>query len=247
MGVIFTEAVRANTQRLYTNQTQGTSFNQLLLEIAKKERYYKDFVNEWIQKFGIGDELEIKRIKGIATEIIIRKGDKMQDLADLGYGITQFLPILLKVVFNFRLKGDELAQFAWPEEDTIPTIIHPNGPLFLIEEPETNLQSKLADFLVDVAQKFHITLLVETHSEYLIRRLQVLTAEKGIKPEDSVIYYLHDPNNIPEGQEQVKKINIEEDGGLTDDFGSGFFDEATNAKIQLVKSKNTARNNKNSN
>jgi predicted ATPase len=85
----------------------------------------------------------------------------------------------------------------------------------------------LADFLVDVARKFHITLLVETHSEYLIRKLQYLTAKKEITPADTAIYYFYDPENVPAGKKQVEKINIQEDGRLDKNFGEGFFDEAS--------------------
>ncbi len=114
--------------------------------------------------------------------------------------------------------------------------------ILLIEEPEANLhpkfQSLLADMFVDANKQFEIQFILETHSEYLIRKLQYLTAKKDIKPDDTVIYYLHDPNNIPEGEKQVKKINIKEDGNLTDDFGEGFYDEAINLKLELLKLKN---------
>jgi hypothetical protein len=57
-----------------------------------------------------------------------------------------------------------------------------------------------------------------------------------------VIYYFNAPNNIPAGEPQVKKIEILEDGSLSDDFGSGFFDEATNWKFELLKLKKTQQN-----
>jgi predicted ATPase len=125
-------------------------------------------------------------------------------------------------------------------------INHPNGRLLLLEEPETNLhpklQSLLADFLVDVAKEFHITLLVETHSEYLIRKLQYLTAKKEITPADTAIYYFYDPENVPAGKKQVERIRIETDGSLDKDFGTGFFDEADNLAIDLFNITKAQRN-----
>ncbi|WP_374756318.1 DUF3696 domain-containing protein [Dyadobacter psychrotolerans] len=85
--------------------------------------------------------------------------------------------------------------------------------------------------------------IVETHSEYLIRKLQYLTAKKQVKPSDSVIYYFHDPNNVPKGEKQVKKIEILEDGSLSDDFGPGFFDEAANWELELIRLKNAKNRN----
>ena len=71
--------------------------------------------------------------------------------------------------------------------------------------------------------------------EYLIRKMQYLTAsnKSELKPSDSVIYYFYHPDNIPKGEQQVKKINIDENGYLNNDFGSGFFDEAHKIAISL--------------
>jgi len=76
----------------------------------------------------------------------------------------------------------------------------------------------------------------------MIRKFQYLVAKGEMKPEDVVIYYLHDPNDIPEGEKQVKKIEILPDGSLSDDFGPGFFDEATNWKFELLRLKNSQKN-----
>jgi predicted ATPase len=107
----------------------------------------------------------------------------------------------------------------------------------LLEEPETNLhpnfQSKLADFLLDASKRFNIQFIIETHSEYLIRRLQYLVATKETYPKDIALYYFNDPENIPQGEEQVKKIEFLENGNLSDNFGLGFFDEADNLAIDL--------------
>ena len=109
-----------------------------------------------------------------------------------------------------------------------------NSSLLILEEPEANLhpdfQSKLADVIVSAGKKFNIQFIVETHSEYFIRKLQYLTAKKDILPEHTVIYYFYNPTDIPKGESQVNEINITPNGGLTDSFGTGFFDEATNIK-----------------
>ena len=78
----------------------------------------------------------------------------------------------------------------------------------IIEEPEINLhpafQSKLADMFVEAAKVFNIQFIIETHSEYLIRRLQYLTAKKDIKTDDTVIYYFTHPEQLKKGEEQIK-------------------------------------------
>ncbi|QZE15766.1 AAA family ATPase [Halosquirtibacter laminarini] len=110
--------------------------------------------------------------------------------------------------------------------------------LFLLEEPECNLhpklQSLLADMLVDAVKRFDVQFVVETHSEYLIRKMQFLTAKGAISSDESVIYYLYPPNNIPEGKKHIERINITPKGTLDNQFGQGFFDESSNLMMGLL-------------
>jgi predicted ATPase len=220
----YLEAVRANTQRVYTWQPQGTAFNQLLFNLVKNQNdwYWQiSFINIWLKEFGIGNQLKINfSEQSIGASISI--DDK--PLADLGYGVTQFLPILIKIVtivkfqsYKSEITGDMVGDFF-------------KKKILYIEEPETNLhpklQSKLADMFIDACNKFNLQIIVETHSEYLIRKLQYLTAKEKIEPDMTVIHYFYDPKEErPEGEPQVKQINIQPDGRLTSPFGEGFYDE----------------------
>ena len=96
----------------------------------------------------------------------------------------------------------------------------------------------MADVFYEAAQEYHIQFIIETHSEYLIRKLQYLTAKKKLKPEDTIIYYFNNPDKIPKGEKQVREIRIREDGMMDDDFGEGFFDESTRLTIDLLKLQN---------
>ena len=174
------------------------------------------FVDKWIKIFNFRNEL---------TTIIDTKFGfqslevNERPLVEQGTGVSQIIYILLNIVLN-------------PEK----------GKVFLIEEPEANLhpkfQSLLADMFIDAAKTFNIQFIIETHSEYFIRKMQYLTAKKEVSPTDTNIYYFHDPENIPAGEPQVKKIEILEDGSLSSDFGPGFFDEAANWELELLRLKN---------
>ena len=76
--------------------------------------------------------------------------------------------------------------------------------------------------------------IVETHSEYLIRKLQYLTAKKELQPDQSVIYYFNADKYVSREEPKVKKIEITPTGNLTDTFGPGFYDEATRLKFDLM-------------
>ena len=78
----------------------------------------------------------------------------------------------------------------------------------------------------------------ETHSEYLIRKLQFWVAKYRINSDDINIYYLNNQNSYSEVEDSVlKKIKIRKDGSLSEPFGEGFFDEAINLKFELLKLK----------
>ena len=103
-----------------------------------------------------------------------------------------------------------------------------------------SFQSKLAEIFAEAITLFGINILVETHSEYLIRKLQYLIASNDNKltKEDVSIYYLNDPKQVPAGENQVYKLDIREDGFMNNDFGEGFFDEASSLSLGLLSLKN---------
>lgn len=227
----YLDAVRANTQRLYTNDSQGTSFNDLILEYKSRDISQKsiEFTNKWLKEFEIADSLEFENIEGVATTIYFKRGNTKVALADLGYGITQFLPILLKVALEAPILNRKNSGFQIVKK------------LILLEEPETNLhpklQSRIADFLVDALKTFEVRFIIETHSEYLIRKTQLLTAENILDKSDSILYYFNSINT--ENKDLLKTIEINDNGSLSSEFGSGFYDEATVLKLELLKKKNS--------
>lgn len=204
----------------------------------EKEAFNKldRFLNKWLQEFKVAERIKFGKDKDYDTfKVKLLKNGKWMMLSDEGFGVSQVLPVILSccpiIHWNY--------EYGEPFQDNEPKLV-------LIEEPETNLhpalQSKLADMFMDAVKTFNIRFVIETHSEYLIRKLQYLTGKGDIKPKQTVIYYFYPPTEVPSGEKQVKKININEDGSLTDDFGTGFFDEATNWKFELLALKNHQRN-----
>jgi len=185
-----------------------------------------EFISYWLKEFNLANDLEFEKIlvgeEWIGVNYYLKLSGKRVPLNDDGLGANKLVLIILQLVLSNR------------------------NSLFLFEEPEIGLhpafQSKLAELFLDAYKKFGHNFIIETHSEYIIRKFQYLTAKKKLKPEDSTIYYFHHPDNIPKGEKHIKEIGIREDGGLTDDFGPGFFDEATNIKFDLLRLKNSQSN-----
>lgn len=237
----FIPAVRTKMERFFSIGNGGSYLQEVLylLHQTKLNKEAQQFIVSYLQKFGIADGIDLNLSEDSSgTKVFLLKDGKRLELADVGYGVAQVLPIILKLGYlisiNTPIPPFDDEELGWHDS----TII--------IEEPETNLhpalQSKLADMFVECYKEYSIQFIVETHSEYLIRKLQYLTAKKAFKANESVIYYFNDPNNIPVGEQQVKKIEILEDGSLSDDFGSGFFDEATNWKFELMELRKAQKN-----
>jgi AAA15 family ATPase/GTPase len=200
-----------------------------------------DFINKYLKRFKIGNELLIKHDKETGTsKIYISKNNRNVLLPDLGYGVSQILPVILKIAIHATKNYNSDYEFVFPKQQTN------NTSHIIIEEPETNLhpalQSMLADMFVDAFNEFNMQFIIETHSEYLIRKLQYLTAKKNIEPDFTQIYYFYPPSEVPEGEKQVKKININANGSLTDDFGTGFFDESDKIAISLFNLQHSQNN-----
>ena len=232
------------TQRTYESRVESIlSKDETSIRIAANTldienlHKLKVFWKKHLQSFEIADDIEIKiDHESMYYKIFLLVNQEWVNLKDMGFGVSQVIPILLSL-------SQEPNQWAWLNPEHEP---HHLPIVMLIEEPESNLhpalQSKLADFFVEAAEQFNIQFIIETHSEYLIRKLQYLTAKKVIKPEDTQLYYFHHPDRIPKGEKQIYPINIRKDGSLTKNFGSGFFDEAGNIALELFLLKNEQSN-----
>lgn len=233
---------RFSIQRTYSFNDQ-TDFSKLLEQVEKLKGKAKitcnEFINKWIKIFGIADKLILKPDSDTGNfKAYLVKNNIETSLADFGLGTNQLLPVIFALAIH---KKD------WRWEESLSPNQYFNRTV-VIEEPEANLhpalQSKLADMFVDAINKFGVQIIAETHSEYLIRRLQYLTAKhyynpsdiKGsISAEDSVIYYFNQDKDVNAKEPKVVKIEITDGGNLTDTFGKGFFDEATTLKFDLIR------------
>lgn len=241
-NMFFIDAIRANVQRIYTFSSQNTSFNHVLLKYLRQSRSSseEEFMRKWIREFEIGDDIFFGKVSTIGADIKIQIKDRRVNLIDLGYGVTPFLALLINIVSSInekavssRKKNDlkELSHSFRLVENTI-----------VIEEPEVSLhpklQSKLADFFWDAHKRFNVNFIIETHSEYLIRKFQYLTAKGSMETNDTILHYIDNPDvdKRRERELQIRTINIEPNGDLSSPFGKGFLDEADNLAMKLWSS-----------
>jgi len=179
------------------------------------------------------DDVFISIIHEHYIKIEILVNDRLINICNLSTGIEKVIRLVICLS----------ARIPWNSQDfkynyEIPLHI-------LIEEPENSLhpklQSKLADLFVSLINIRNLKLVdsdlpsyvIETHSEYFIRKLQYLVATNKVDSKKISIYYFHDAFNGDDAE--PKLIEIQSDGSLSSEFGSGFFDQAGNIAIELFK------------
>lgn len=202
------------------DEKEMISFCYNVMQNTAQEKRKLDFINSWLNELNIAENLSIGEVKVVDETVgyylAFQKNNRQISLSDAGFGVRLISMLLLNIA------------------------IMKQGKIMVLEEPESNLhpafQSKLADIIVDAQLQFNVKFIVETHSEYLVRRFQYLVANKKVDftKEDISISYFYHPERIPIGKRQIENMEIREDGILKQDFGSGFFDESTQLTIDLL-------------
>jgi len=141
---------------------------------------FEAMVAYWLKKMELIDTFEVKPIaaKRRDYEVLVKSlgiTDQV-NLTDVGFGVSQVLPVLVQCFY------------APPNSTTI------------LEQPEVHLHpvaiAVLADLFIDAiaaqdetGQPHNIQLLIESHSEHFLRRLQRRIAEQKIRSIDTAIYF----------------------------------------------------------
>ena len=239
-----------NVRRDYSLDAND-SFTNLVKRYFAARRAYKNskengilgqdnFIGKWIRKFGLGYAAGIEMNEsGSSFSVRLYKNadDKSGTLlAEEGYGVTQLIVLLLRIetaILESKKTplNDEFDESEQPKNSFSESTI-------AVEEPEVHLhprfQSLLAEMFVDAYKNYNVHFIIETHSEYIIRKLQLLVANKNVCNTDISILYVYDKNDKPGYEPQVKKIGIRKDGMLNGSFGEGFFDEADMLSMFLL-------------
>jgi predicted ATPase len=148
------------------------------------------------------DRFEVKPISksGKLFQVWVRRNSKAPEvlITDVGFGVSQILPVLV------------LCYYA------------PEGSTLILEQPEIHLhprvQAGLADVLIDAAKTRGVQIIVESHSEHLLRRLQRRIAEERLSTEETALYFAA----TRDGQSQLTTLDLDLFGTIKN-WPEGFF------------------------
>ncbi|MND51256.1 hypothetical protein D3C81_479280 [compost metagenome] len=181
---------------------------------SNRDAYRK--ILHWIDLIFPGRSISVEDFEELVKIKVIR-GGVADSIQDVGFGFSQVLPIIVQ------------------------TAACRPGNVIVIEQPELHLhpraQVSFARFLVE-ASRDGKHFIIETHSEHILRGLQLaisehsLDSEDGMSKDDLKVYYF--PS---EADAKIFEIGITEDGELAEGWPAGFFDESYNLTKRIISNK----------
>jgi len=97
------------------------------------------------------------------------------------------------------------------------------------------VQSRLADVFVDAVKNRRVQIIVESHSEHLLRRLQRRVAEQVITPEEAALYFCQ----VGEAGSKLTPLDLDLYGNIRnwpkDFFGDEFGEMAETTKAAMLR------------
>ncbi|MHC8509336.1 MAG: AAA family ATPase [Rhodospirillales bacterium] len=160
----------------------------------QKLRPFQEFIAEWLKELGlihsfsveeIGKDSNLYRVKVKSTS-----ASAPVLITDVGFGVSQFLPVLVLLYYA------------------------PKNSVVLLEQPELHLhpsvQSTMADVIINATQTRDIQVIVESHSEHFLRRLQRRTAEEKISHDHVKVYFCRNAGKASE----IEEIRVDEYGNI---------------------------------
>jgi predicted ATPase len=152
-------------------------------------RPFQGMIAYWLREMGLIQDFRVEEIAEGSNRwqarVKISKSGADALLTDVGFGVSQVLPVVT------------LLQYV------------PEGSTVILEQPEIHLhplaQANLADVLINAATHRKVQVILESHSEHLLLRLQRRIAEKAVSAKDIRLYFCE----APEGVSKLQPLNLD--------------------------------------
>jgi len=185
----------------------------------RKRQTLEARVAHWLKELGLIYDFKVEPIaKGNNIyQVQVQKTPSSAEvlITDVGFGVSQVLPVLVLCYYV------------------------PEGSIILLEQPEIHLhpsvQSRLADVFLDAMKNRGVQIIVESHSEHLLRRLQLRIAQDAIAPKDTALYFC----DADESGSKLTELEVDLFGSIKnwpkDFFGDEFGEMAAITKAAMAR------------
>ena len=171
----------------------------------KWRKPFQGMIAHWLREIGLIREFDVREVaKGSSLYQARVRKDRVSPeamLTDVGFGVSQVLPALVLLYYV------------------------PEGSIVLMEQPEIHLhpfvQSGLADVILTVARTRNVQVIVESHSEHLLRRFQRRVAEGEMGSDDVKLYF----TSMTRGSANLRRLELDESGKIRNWPDNFFGDE----------------------
>ena len=173
--------IRARPQRTYEpakeiRNTEGDHIPLMLERLFSADKKTKRWerLEDFGSNSGLYNSLSIrrpgrKRSDPFQIQVKHPQGGPFRNLVDVGYGVSQVIPIIAD------------------------SVLTNSGSTLLIQQPEVHLhpraQAELGSFFANLVAQRNRSIIVETHSDHLIDRVRMDVRDKKIKSDDVIILY----------------------------------------------------------
>jgi hypothetical protein len=175
----------------------------------------EQYVAHWLKELGLIHEFRIEEIKEGTNlyRVHVRKAPGAPEvlITDVGFGVSQVLPVLV------------LCYYA------------PEGSTILFEQPEIHLhprvQSGLADVFIDAINVRKVQIIVESHSEHFLLRLQRRIAEgQSVDAKSTALYFC----DVRDGASQLTSLDVDMYGNIRN-WPVGFFSDEMEERAAMIE------------
>jgi len=187
----------------------------------RKHLTLEERVAQWLKELNLIESFVVRPItpESKLFQVWVKRHANTPEvlITDVGFGVSQILPVIT------------LCYYA------------PVGSVLLLEQPEIHLhpsvQAGLADVFIDAINTRKVQIILESHSEHLLRRLQRRIAEDKLGTENAALYFC----TMEEGESKLQQLVMDMFGIIEnwpkDFFGDSFGEIAKTSDAIMARKK----------
>lgn len=200
---------------------RGEKSVSALLAAEGKGNPVTEQVSEGLRMLELVDSLDVRPVAENSRdyEVRVRQSPDSEDvlITNVGFGVSQVIPVLTQCYYA------------------------PEGSTLILEHPEMHLHPKaqagLADVFIDAITTRNVQIILESHSEHLLHRLQRRIAEERIDSDSCALYFIANQD----GRSGIHELELTPFGHITnwpqDFFGDDLGDLVAMTKASIRREK----------